>query len=132
MVLLVREKSIIRNASEILNRDRIDVPLIAVSEVEPLSILSRQELQKRRIEWVPTMEVSGRTLCAAMSQKGFGVGLAFGTPGIPLLKDIRALPLKGFPLGTFGALWVGGLTPLGELFVEEAAGMAANLKEAVS
>lgn len=132
MVLLVQEKSRITSAAEILGRDRIDLPLVAVHGEEPLSRLFQMELQKRKIDWFPAVEVPGPGLVTRYVLEGFGVGLAFGTPGIPLARGLRELPLKGFPQVTFGAMWLGRLTPLGALFVEEAAKLGKELAAPVS
>ncbi len=127
MVLLVQEKSGITSAAEILERDRIDLPLVTVPAEETLSRLFQSELQKRKIDWFPAVEVPGLELVSRYVLEGFGVGLAFGTPGVPLARGIRALPLKGFPEVKFGALWLGRLTQLGGIFVEEAAKLGSEL-----
>jgi DNA-binding transcriptional LysR family regulator len=127
MALLVQEKSGIQTAAEILDRDRIDVPLITVPADEPLARLFQVELQKRKLDWFPAVEVPGPELVSRYVAEGFGVGLAFGTPGIALPRGLRALPLKGFPLVVFGALWLGKISPLGALFVAEAAKVAKEV-----
>lgn len=132
MMLLVQEKSRITQAADILERDRIDLPLITVPAEETLARLFQSELQKRKIEWFPAVEVPGLELVSRYVLEGFGVGLAFGTPSVPLARGIRSLPLKGFPEVKFGALWLGRLTPLGVMFVEEAEKAGKELAKPVS
>ena len=127
MVLLVPEKCGIRSAADILGRDRIDLPLISVPADEPLSRLFQGELQKRKLDWYPSAEVPGPEVVLRYVSEGFGAGLAFGTPGRPLPRGVRAVPLKGFPQVVFGALWLGKLSPLGALFIEEASKLAREL-----
>jgi DNA-binding transcriptional LysR family regulator len=132
MVLLVQEKSRITDAAEILQRDRIAWPLVSVPGEETLSRLFQKELQKRKIDWFAAVEVPGLDMVGRYVQEGFGVGLAFGTPGVPLIRGIRALPLKGFPLVTFGAIWLGKLASLGALFLAEAAKLGKELSASAS
>lgn len=127
MVLLVPETSRIVSAADILGRDRIDLPLISVPADEPLSRLFQGELQKRKLDWYPSAEVPGPEVVLRYVAEGFGAGLAFDTPGRPLPRGVRAIPLKGFPQVGFGALWVGRLPPLGAMLVDEALRLAREL-----
>jgi hypothetical protein len=53
--------------------------------------------------------------------------LSLSAPAATWPKGVRALPLEGFPEVSFGALWMGKLSAMGELFVNEAEALAAKL-----
>ena len=127
MVLLVPEKSKIQTASEILERDRIDLPLIALGVSEALSRNFQAELRNRDIDWLPALELGGLDLIANYVAQGFGIGLSLRTPRVQLPPGIRELPLQGFPVVGFHALWCGRLSAVAESFISEAQGMADGL-----
>jgi hypothetical protein len=51
---------------------------------------------------------------------GLGIGLSVNVPGKLLPKNVRALPLAGFPGAIVGALWRGKKTPLLDAFLDMA------------
>ena len=127
MVLLVPTSSRIARAEDVWKRDRIDLPLITLPSSEPVCRMFQAELQRRKLDWFPTLELSSLDLVSRYVSEGFGVGLSLAAPAATWPKGVRALPLEGFPEVSFGALWMGKLSAMGELFVNEAEGLAAKL-----
>ncbi|CAN5746864.1 LysR family transcriptional regulator [soil metagenome] len=124
MVLLVSEKHRLTRAEEIWSLDRIDFPLITLPAEEPVCRLFQAELQKRKIDWFPSLELSSLELISRYVAEGFGVGLSLHVPGAPWPPGIRALPLADFTEVAFAGLWIGKLTPIKESFLHEAAQLA--------
>ena len=58
---------------------------------------------------------------------GVTQGLTVTTPAAEPPQGIRHLPLPDFPMVTFSALWLGKLSPLAEMFLEEATVLAKSL-----
>ena len=61
----------------------------------------RASCRSARLDWYPSAEVPGPEVVLRYVAEGFGAGLAFGTPGRPLPRGVRAIPLKGFPQVSF-------------------------------
>ena len=127
LVLLVPERSRIQQASEVLERDRIDLPLVTLSQADGVSRAFQAGLRERGLDWVPSLELGGLDLVARYVAEGFGVGVSLHLPGVSQPAGVRELPLRGFPELAVGALWTGRLSPLGEVFVEVAQGLAQEL-----
>ena len=123
-VLLVKEDSPIREAAEILGRDRIDLPLISLPKNEPTCRIFQAELQKRDIDWYPAYELASLELITRYVASGFGVGLALGIPGASWPSGVRALPLPGFPEILFGGFTNGPPGELATTFLDEAQKLA--------
>ncbi|MCU0751054.1 MAG: LysR family transcriptional regulator substrate-binding protein, partial [Akkermansiaceae bacterium] len=124
LVLIVPEDSELTHADQILSRDRIDLPLITLPRHEPACRLFQDELQKRGIDWFPSLELAGLDLISSYVIAGFGIGLALDVPGAQPTPGLRMIPLPGFPEVKFGALTSGLISPLAARFMEEAAAVA--------
>ena len=120
LVLLVPEDCGIASAEEILSLDRIDLPLITLLHGEPAVVAFQHELQKRKIEWFPMLELASLDLVARFVSEGYGAGLAMDIPGTQRPPGLRALPLPGFPEISFYALTLGTHPPMVDLFITEA------------
>ncbi len=120
LVLLVPAKNGPASAEEILSRDRIDLPLVTLPRGESAVIAFQQELQQRKIEWFPMLELASLDLVARFVSEGYGAGLVLDIPGIKRPPGLRALPLPGFPEISFYALTLGSHSPMVELFINEA------------
>ena len=127
MVLLVHEKSGISVAEDIWRRDRIDLPLVTLPMIEPACRMFQEELLRLRVDWFPSLEVSSLDLVSRYVAEGHGVGLSLAAPGATWPEGVRTVPLPDFPAVPFGALWMGKLSPLGEIFIEEAERLAREL-----
>lgn len=129
MSLLVPEKSGYTKATSIWERDRIDFPLIALCEEEPVCRLFQAELAKRKVEWFPSLEVPNQELIGHYVAQGFGAGLTLtaNPKGAPP-PGTRRLTLEDFPAIPYGALWLGNANELQLAFIEEAAAEAAAAK----
>lgn len=124
MVLLVSENHRLTRAEEIWSLDRIDFPLITLPAEEPVCRLFQAELQKRKLDWYSSLELSSLELISRYVAEGFGVGLSLHVPGTPWPQGVRALTLTDFTEVAFGGLWMGKLTPIKECFLDEAAQLA--------
>ncbi len=127
MALLVTERSGLKHADQLWRMDRIEVPLITVPTYDPLYLHFQQELQRRKIEWFPTLELNSLDLVQRYAAEGYGFGLVPMLKDKPLPKGTRLVPLDDFPTVPYGALWVGKLTPMLEAILEEAQSVATGL-----
>lgn len=127
MLLAVSEKSGLTAASQILDRDRIDLPLVTLESKDALSRAFQGALRQRGIDWIPSLEVCSLDLVMRYVAEGFGVGLLLHHPKFQIAPGVKVLPLDDMPPLRFGALWTGRLSPLGETFLEEAASLAGSL-----
>lgn len=119
-ILLVPQNSRFARAEDILRRDRIDLPLITLPSADPLCRLFQECLRKRKVDWYASLEVSSLDIISRYVAEGFGIGLSLATPRQVSGDRVRALPLDGFPAVEFGALWLGRLSPPGQIMLEEA------------
>ena len=128
LVLLVRDSDGPESASEILEQDRIDTPLITLPQGEPAVLAFQHELQERKIDWFPMLELASIDLVIRFVTEGHGVGLTFDIPGSARPPGIRVLPLDGFPYVSFYALTLGSGCPMSTLFIREAESAIAGLQ----
>lgn len=128
LVLLVPERSDLTDGGQLLARDRIELPLLALPANEPVCRLFQEELQRRGVDWFPALELASLDLVARYVAAGFGVGLGLRVPGAPCPAGLRALLLDGFPEVPFGALTCGPRPDLVELFLAEAQAVARELE----
>lgn len=119
MGLLVRKACRFRHASEILEADLLQFPLITAGG--ELQRLFEAELKRRQVDWLPSLKLDSQTLVARYVAEGFGVGLVLVEPGEKVPPGTRILVLDNFPLVSFGVLWRGELSELQEAFLAEAA-----------
>lgn len=127
MALLVAERSGLKKADQLWRMDRIEVPLITVPLFDPLYLHFQQELQRRKIEWFPTLELNSLDLVHRYSAEGFGFGLVPVQKDRPLPKGTRLVPLDDFPTVPYVALWIGKTTPLLDALMEEAGQVSVGL-----
>lgn len=128
MVLLVPKASRLRSAAELWKRDRLREPLIALPADEPVCRIFQRELQKRRVEWFPGLELSSQELVASYVVAGFGLGLALQPPGVPPPPGTRVIELTDFPQVPYGALWLGTLSPLQQTVLAEIQAIAEAMR----
>lgn len=127
MVLLVPKQSGITKAAQIFEKDRIDLPLVTMEAKDVLSRSFQAALRQRGLEWLPSLEVGSLDLVLRYVAEGFGAGLALRHPRAELPAGVKALALDDFPPLSFGVLWTGRLSPLGEAFLGEATTLAGEL-----
>lgn len=120
LVLLVPKNSRYTKAEDIIRKDRIDVPLITIPSADPLCRLFQEGLRKQKVDWFASLEVSSLDIVSRYVAEGFGVGLSLSTPKLISDDQVREIPLPGFPEVEFGAMWLGRLSPVGEILLEEA------------
>ena len=129
MTLLAPKGSRLRFADELWKRDRLRKTLISLPPDEPVCRLFQRELQKRKIEWFPGLELSSQELITRYVAEGFGLGLVLLPPGGPAPSGTRLLALTDFPKVPYGALWMGSLSPLQQSVLEEVQAIAATLPD---
>jgi len=127
MVLLVEKSSKLKSAEELWQQDKIDDPLICLPTHEALTKNFQGRLAALDVEWFPTMEASSADLIETYVANGLGIGVSVQVPGKPLQKNVRSLPLPGFPEVLVGALWRGKKSPLLEAFLDMAKQRAAEI-----
>lgn len=127
MALMVPEKSPLKSASELWQKDRIDEPLIAGRTGELVYRVFQRELQARKVEWFASIELSSQELITRYVLEEFGIGLVLVELGIVPTPGVRILPLEDFPRIPYGVVWTGMLSPVQEAFVEEAKLLAGSL-----
>lgn len=125
--LLVHEKTRWRSADELWKLDRIQEPLVTTASSEPMCRLFSEELERRKVEWFPSLELSSLELVARYVAEGFGIGLMVCPPGTAMPPGTRLLALPGFPEVPFGALWNGKLSTAQQILIEEARRVASAM-----
>lgn len=128
LVLLVPKKGGPPGADAILNQDRIDYPLITLPRCEPSVLAFQEELQRRKIEWFPMLELASVDLISRYVAEGYGAGLVPRIPGTKALPGVRELPLAGFPEIRFHALTLGNRSTMVDLFIREAEHVITRLQ----
>ena len=127
MVLLVEKGCRLKTAEELWQRDKIDEPLICLPAQEALTKNFQARLVALGVEWFPTMEASSADLIETYVASHLGIGVSVSVPGKPLPKNVRSLPLDGFPPAVVGALWRGKKSPLLESFLDMAKARAREI-----
>lgn len=127
LVLLVSKQSGITKAAQVLERDRIDMPLITLGATEGISRAFQNGLRQRGVDWLPSLEVGSLDLIARYVAEGFGVGVSLHLPHVKLPAGVNEVPLTDFAPVNFVSMWSGRLSPLSEVFVEEAAKLGKEL-----
>lgn len=127
MVLLVPKQSGLTKVAQIFEKDRIDLPLVTLDAKDVVSRAFQAALRQRGLEWLPSLEVGSLDLVVRYVAEGFGAGLALRHPRVELPVGVKALALDDFPPLSFGALWTGRLSALGEAFLTEATTLAGEL-----
>lgn len=103
------------------------MPLISLPPHEMLPRLFQRELSSRGISWKTSMEISSQDLVAIYVRNGLGAGLAVQTPDLLKDRNVRVLPLSGFPPLPIGAFWRGTLGEIPTALVEELAARSRQI-----
>lgn len=127
MTLLVPEKFGIQSAAELFTSDRIAAPLITLAGSDTVRRAFLDELRRRQIEWMPSLQLSSLDLVARYAAQGFGIGLSVKVARIKLPKGVIELPLEGFPPVLFSVFHQPRTTPLVETFIQECLILAEEL-----
>jgi DNA-binding transcriptional LysR family regulator len=126
-VLLVAKQSGFSRAADVLERDRIDLPLVTLGSIEGISRTFQAGLRQRGVDWPPSLEVGSLDLIARYVAEGFGVGVSLHLPQVKLPAGVKEVPLPEFTPVAFVMMWSGRLSPLSETFIEEAGKLAKEL-----
>jgi len=126
LVLIVPESSNLQSPEELWRQDRITEPLITGPSNNAVYRVFQAELQKRNVEWFPSMELNSQEMITRYVAEGFGLGVVLLEPGLKTIERVRVLPLEGFPCIPYGLLWLGVLSPLQRAFFQEAEAVARH------
>ena len=69
--------------------------------------------------WKPTIELSSLELIETYVENDYGFGLSLDLPDKKFSRQLRVLPLNGFPLVDFGLIWQGEPTPFVTALMQE-------------
>ncbi len=127
MTLLAPEKLGITCAAALLATERIQVPLITLSGSDTVRRVFLDELRRRQVEWLPSLELGSLDLVARYAAQGFGVGLSVKLARVRLPKGVIELPLTGFPPVVFSVFHQPRPSALVRLFIEESRALAEEL-----
>jgi DNA-binding transcriptional LysR family regulator len=130
LALLVPIAGKLRSASALWKQQRICEPLVTLPAHAPVARQFQQALQKRGVEWLPSLELPSLDLVARYVAEGHGVGLTLQLPRTPAPEGTRLLPLAGFPSLPIGAIWLGTISPIERLLVDEATAFVKHLGSA--
>jgi DNA-binding transcriptional LysR family regulator len=112
LVLLVPRGSKLKRAAELWERDRIEESLITVPSNEPMCRAFQEGLARLKVDWFSGIEVSTLEMVQTYVANDYGIGVTVGIPGARYHPQVRLLPLEGFPMPMFGALWQGRPSPV--------------------
>jgi len=122
LVLLAPAGSTIRNAEELWRKDKITEPLICLPPAEAICRNFQNGLNRRGVDWFPSIEISSVDIVTTYVENGFGIGLTVSIPKTKMSSKVREIPLPGFDPVVIGVLWQGrGSTALRALLDEFAA-----------
>jgi len=127
LVLLVPKSSRLKSANDLWKQDRISETLITVPSNQPICSALQEGLDERKVDWFSGIEVSTVDLVQTYVANGYGYGVTVGIPKAKWHPDVRAVPLKGFPLTTFGVMWQGRKTPVLEALLVLVEGAVRHL-----
>jgi DNA-binding transcriptional LysR family regulator len=131
LVLLVQEKSPLKNAKALFGREPVvSEPLICLPPHETVVRNFRMGVRGLGRTWDPSLEVSSFDLVETYVAEGFGPGLSVAIPGRPPRGGLRAVPLPGFQPVVVAALWAGKLHALPAAFLDLVKARAAVLRNA--
>lgn len=112
LVLQVHPASGIKSAEQLWERKKITEPLICLPASTGIMRGFFETLKKKGVTWRNIIEATSLDLVTRYVANGDGIGLnVLVHPGVKS-REVRVLPLEGFPPVTMGALWRGEPTPL--------------------
>jgi DNA-binding transcriptional LysR family regulator len=120
LVIVVPRASPWRSAKDVLARKRIPEPLVAQPAKTSFMIDFQSELKRRRITWPQAVEATSVELVMRYVANGEGFGVV-NHAALAMLKprEVRALPLEGFPTMAMGVVWRGEASPLVQAVIQE-------------
>jgi len=127
LVLLVPQRSPIKEASDLWTRDKIEDPLVCLPPTEISSKYFQEGLARLGVDWPPSVEASSHEIVNAYVLDGYGIGLSLSVPKQPFPRGLRVLPLDGFKPVELGALWYGEPNSVEKALLEEIRRYASNL-----
>jgi DNA-binding transcriptional LysR family regulator len=96
LVLQVHRRSKIKSAEALWAQNPVEEPLICLPATEVITKIFRQELERRNVDWPPSIEASSMGLVTRYVANGYGVGVSVEASETIKHKDVRTLPLEGF------------------------------------
>jgi DNA-binding transcriptional LysR family regulator len=126
LVLMVPKASKLKSAEELWQQDRIRETMITVPTNEPICRAFQEGLTKKKVDWFSGIEVSTVDLVQTYVVNGYGIGVTVAVPKQKYHSQVRLVPLKDFPMTTFGVLWQGRRTPVLDSLIK-VVGRAADI-----
>jgi len=118
VVLQVSRRSAVKSANELWTRKTIAEPLICLPENSEIVRSFFRVLKRRGISWPHLIETTSLDLVSRYVANGDGIGLNVLVNPARKTREVRSLPLTGFPPVIMGALWRGKATPLQEAAID--------------
>lgn len=112
LVLQVHRSSGVKSAEELWARKKISEPLICLPENSGIVRSFFRVLKRRGVSWPQIVETTSLDLVTRYVANGDGIGLNVAVEPKLKVRDVKTLPLAGFPPVIMGALWRGELSLL--------------------
>jgi DNA-binding transcriptional LysR family regulator len=125
----VPQRSKLKSAEELWERDRIEETLITVPSNQPICRAFQDGLAKLKVDWFSGIEVSTVEMVQTYVAKGYGIGVTVSVPKMEYHPQVRPLPLDRFDMVTFGVLWQGRRTVLLDALFQNLETTARQLME---
>jgi DNA-binding transcriptional LysR family regulator len=128
LILLVTQGSQFKTIGDIFYRRLASEPLISLPPDEVITKQFQIGLRRSGWTWTSAIELSSLDLVETYVALNFGVGVSVALPRQKLPRNLRALPLKKFPLVNVAALWMGDLPEIAHAFLADIRAMAARFE----
>lgn len=117
LVLQVHKSSLVKSATELWARPRIEEPL--VSSVPTPDNVFQKGLKRLGVEWHPSLEATSLELVTQYVADGQGIGVNVALPELSRHPRVRVLPLVGFDPVEIIAIWRSKPGPVVRAVIEE-------------
>lgn len=131
-VLIVPRRWKIKAASDLWRGTGKRETLISLPPEEVMVRQFHSRLKRLGFHWPTGVEVSAMDLIPIYVSLGFGVGLSIKIPRAKIARDLRILPLPGFPPLIVAALWQKNLSRANTAFLAQIRERAAELERQIS
>jgi DNA-binding transcriptional LysR family regulator len=119
LVLLVHRDSPIKDAAALWARKKIAEPLVGLPKSTNVMGNFQKGLKRLGVTWHQAVEATSIELVTRYVANGEGHGVNLAIPSATKHRQVRVLPLDGFPPMIMGVLWRGEPGPLVRAMIEE-------------
>jgi len=131
LCLILPRRSKAKTAAELWRPEFKRPTLISLPTDEVMVRQFQSRLKRLGVHWPSGIEVSALDLIPIYVSLDFGIGLSLRVPGMKLPKNLRVLPLLGFPPLVIAALWQKHLSRSNAMFLADIRERARELEHAV-